>query len=189
MKLYICRHGETEENVKNIAQGHLNGTLTENGKEQARKLALRLRNEKFDAIYSSPLARATDTAKIIAEFHKETSFVLDDNLKECDLGPLTGKRQSTFDYSNMPEGVEKRESMLKRAKTIIDKVYSEYPEGQVIFVAHNGILMALITVILNKDESFFRDMQSQKNVALNIFDIFEDGNHVIHLLNDDSHLG
>ena len=65
MKLIIARHGETEENKKGILQGHLPGKLTELGIEQSKKLALRLKNEKIDAIYSSDLARASNTAKEI----------------------------------------------------------------------------------------------------------------------------
>ncbi len=69
MKLIITRHGETEENRTGIVQGHLPGQLSESGIEQAQKLALRLKGEKIDVIYSSDLDRASDTAKEIAKDH------------------------------------------------------------------------------------------------------------------------
>ena len=65
MKLTFVRHGETEENVKNIIMSQLNGKLTKGGLEQARKLAKRLANEKFDIIYCSDSQRTKDTAKEI----------------------------------------------------------------------------------------------------------------------------
>ena len=65
MKLILTRHGETVDNIKGILQGQNPGKLSENGIQQAKQLALRLKNENIDAIYSSDLARAADTAKEI----------------------------------------------------------------------------------------------------------------------------
>ena len=86
MKLIITRHGETEENKAGIIMGHLHGTLSENGKEQAKKVALRLKEEKIDAIYSSDLARSSDTAKEIAKYHPKTPLIFAKDLREKYLG-------------------------------------------------------------------------------------------------------
>lgn len=69
MILYIVRHGQTEENMQAILQGHLPGNLTEQGKEQVRKTAERLAEAgvEFKCIVSSDLKRAMDSAHIIAE--------------------------------------------------------------------------------------------------------------------------
>ena len=69
MTLYIVRHGQTEENLQAILQGHLPGNLTEQGKEQVRKAAERLAETgvEFRCIVSSDLKRAMDSAHIIAE--------------------------------------------------------------------------------------------------------------------------
>ena len=74
-KLIIVRHGETEENAKRITQGHLNSQLSEKGKEQAQKLALRLKDEKIDCCYSSDLDRCMNTAKKIIELHSNSKIV------------------------------------------------------------------------------------------------------------------
>jgi len=71
MKLIITRHGETEENKNRIIQGHIDGTLSQLGLEQAKKLAERLKDEKIDLIFSSDLGRALNTAKEVAKFHKD----------------------------------------------------------------------------------------------------------------------
>ena len=69
MTLYIVRHGQTEENLQRILQGHIPGTLTEKGKEEVREAAELLSKEgvKFTRIVSSDLKRAMDSANIISE--------------------------------------------------------------------------------------------------------------------------
>jgi len=57
MRLILVRHGETEENVAKITQGHMPSKLTKQGIEQAKKLALRLKDEKIDKIFVSDLKR------------------------------------------------------------------------------------------------------------------------------------
>jgi len=62
-RIYLIRHGETDWNNKRRLQGGLSDTpLNENGLRQTRNLALRLKDEKLSAIYSSPLSRAKVTA-------------------------------------------------------------------------------------------------------------------------------
>ena len=91
MKLIIARHGETIENQKEIIQGQRLGTLSENGIEQAKKLALRLKSEKIDYIYSSDLARAKDTTKEIIKFHQNVPIEYVKELRERNLGEFEGK--------------------------------------------------------------------------------------------------
>ena len=61
MTLCLIRHGETEENLKRILQGHLPGSLSDTGKKQAAELKDKLCLNDFDSIVSSDLKRATDT--------------------------------------------------------------------------------------------------------------------------------
>jgi len=82
MKLILTRHGETIENQKGIMQGHLPGHLSKQGVEQAKKLALRLKHNEIDAIYSSDLKRAADTAKEIARYHKKIPINFVQELRE-----------------------------------------------------------------------------------------------------------
>jgi len=82
MRIILTRHGQTEENLQGILQGHLQGKLSQLGKEQARKLALRLKDEKIDYIYSSDLARAADTAKEIAKYHPDTPIKFVKDMRE-----------------------------------------------------------------------------------------------------------
>ena len=63
----FIRHGETEWNLQNRTQGHLNSPLTERGITQAREAAEKLKDYKFDIVVSSHLGRAYETAKIISK--------------------------------------------------------------------------------------------------------------------------
>jgi len=175
MKLILTRHGETIENQKKIMQGHLGGHLSENGKWQVRKLALRLKNEKIDAMYSSDLKRAADTAKEIAKYHKNIQINFVQELREVNLGSLTGKCSENVDWNNRPDDIESATSMQKRAKKLLDKVY-------------NKINKAMIGVVLNKKTEDIEEIENQHNTSVNIFEIKENKKHVIHLMNCVKHL-
>ncbi|KAA5621469.1 histidine phosphatase family protein, partial [Pseudomonas aeruginosa] len=66
-RLYLLRHGETEENVKHVLQGHMPGTLTQKGMEQAIEAVEQLRSTAFDVCLSSDLKRCVDTTSIVLE--------------------------------------------------------------------------------------------------------------------------
>ncbi len=188
MKLILTRHGETIENKKRIIQGHLGGSLSKKGKEQARKLALRLKDEKIDAIYSSDLKRAADTAKEIANYHKNTGFFLVKELRERTHGKYDGKKADKVDWKNPPECFEKISDIKIRAKKIIDYAYKKYKNSTVVFVGHSAINRTIIGIIKGKDFESIEDMERQDNTAVNIFEIREDNKHLVYLINCTKHL-
>lgn len=187
MKLIITRHGETEENKKGILQGHLPGKLTELGLEQAKKLSLRLKEEKIDAIYSSDLARASDTAKKIAKFHPNAKIFFVQELREKDQRNLSGKFIKDIDW-NKPRDTEKKESMLERAKIILEKAYKQYKGRTVLFVSHGGLIKILTALLMNKPLKDVKKMDHPTNTTVSIFEIKEDDNHKIIIINCDKHL-
>jgi probable phosphoglycerate mutase len=187
MKLILTRHGETIENKLGITQGHLPGKLSKLGQEQAQKLALRLKGEKIDAIYSSDLARAADTAKIIAQYHAGVPVYFVKELRERDHGLLTGKKKEEMDLG-IDYKQEELSEMQKRVKVILDQAYAKHPYSTVLFVGHGAINNVLISTILNKPAEYAWEIPSQYNTAVNIFEIREDGKHKIHLLNCKKHL-
>src|SRR5579863_8522557 len=69
VRIYIARHGETEENKKRIVQGHLDTNLNSEGERQSDLLAKALKDVPFDACYSSDLRRAVETAKRVLVHH------------------------------------------------------------------------------------------------------------------------
>src|SRR5690348_1398191 len=87
--LLLARHGETDWNREGRWQGHADVALNDRGREQARELATQLVNEPIDAIVSSDLRRAHETALIIAEV-KRLPVATDAGLREIDVGSWSG---------------------------------------------------------------------------------------------------
>jgi len=90
MKVYLIRHGESEANARGIYQGQkIDSPLSNLGLAQAKKLANVLRDIKLNAIYSSDLLRAMQTAKEIARFQRVLT-IPDARLREFNLGDFSG---------------------------------------------------------------------------------------------------
>ena len=189
MKLIITRHGETIENINKIHQGHTHGTLSEKGIEQAKKLALRLKDEKIDFIYSSDLKRASDTAKEIIKYHPNLKLQLDERLRERYTGSMSGKPwPKDWDWTKLPEDFESDKEICIRAKKFLDELYAKHKDKNVLLVCHGGIKMALLTVIHDKPAEEFGEFEGIKNTAVSILEIEENKDLKIHCINCLKHL-
>ncbi len=185
MRLLITRHGQTHGNVKRIFLGDKD-KLTKEGLAQAKKLALRLKDEKIDAIYSSPLLRAKQTAREIAKYHKHIKLVFVDELREGRAGSFEKKHYDEVDWDNMPADVESRTSIYKRAKKLVGKVFKKHPKSTVLFVGHNAVNKALIRSIKGlHPESKVHVPQS--NTALTVCEISKK-THKFTIFNCTKHL-
>lgn len=199
MKLIVTRHGETVENAAGIIQGHLEGTLSKAGKTQAQKLAQRLKDEKIDAIYSSDLTRAVDTAKEIATYHKGIPLFLVKELRERKHGNFQGKRRSEIDAN--PEEVSQFKSITTappngenwfqvygRARLFLDKITNAYPNQNILVVSHGGLVRAMICVIKKQPPEEMFTIDKIGNASIGIFELEEGKEHQIHVLNCTKHL-
>ena len=72
--IYVVRHGQTDWNLEGRFQGRIDIPLNEKGKSQAKKTKEKLEGIKFDKVFSSPLKRALETAKIITEKKKKRNI-------------------------------------------------------------------------------------------------------------------
>ena len=169
MKLIITRHGETEGNIKRIL-ADISDPLTPRGIKQAEAVSERLKNEKIDAILSSPIIRAKETAQIIAKNHPDARFIVVDELKEMELGSYLNKSFDEVDWDLIPKDVENRTSLYERAKTIIERVLREYPFQVILFVSHNAINKAMIRYLRKWNPEDKRSIP-QGNTAISIFEI------------------
>lgn len=177
MKLILIRHGKTIENEQGILQGgRMQGHLSKLGLEQSKKLALKLKNEKIDYIYSSDLNRTIDTAKEIAEYHKEAPLKSIKDLRERDFGEFTGVKKSDLGYPQdkiigdilkISKG-EKIEEVRTRVKKIFKKIQQDHKEDTILIVGHNSVNKIIISLILNKPLS---EISPQNNLKLNTFNI------------------
>ncbi|MBR9681066.1 MAG: histidine phosphatase family protein [Candidatus Altiarchaeota archaeon] len=189
MKLILVRHGETIGNLNKIYQGQSDTALTENGLLQAKKLGLRFKDTKFDVVYSSDLTRAKNTAREILKHHSHLTLNLDKRLRERYFGSMEGKPwPGEGGWKNLPKDVETPESMRDRIKDFIDDIYLKHKDKTVLVVFHGAMKMVTLTVIHNQPVSDMSKWRGIKNTSVSEFDIKEDGNHKIHLINCTNHL-
>lgn len=190
MRILITRHGETEENKLGIVQGHLPGILSKEGKEQARKLAERLRGEKIDLIVSSDLARAADTAKEVAKFH-HCEVLFDERLRERFLGKFQGKdKDKLVDSSGnliaiekLGKEVEQDDSIFARIKDLLEEI-TKLGHENILLVGHMGV-GKFILATLGKDMGLVNT--KLKNTSLSVFEDTGSGIN-LKLLNCARHL-
>lgn len=90
MRIYLVRHGEAEDDIEDCYGGIADFPLTQRGREQAAVIADQLAGEGIAGIYSSPLARARETAEIIAERLQRPLEVVDDLQERNSYGVLSG---------------------------------------------------------------------------------------------------
>lgn len=194
MRLIITRHGETEENKAGILQGHIPGTLSELGIGQAKRLAERLKDEKIDYIYSSDLARASDTAKEIIQYHPKAKFELTQELRERDLGRFSDKSKEEIGFDKKTQivaildddpSMESIQDIQNRASRFIKRIIVEHPNNTVLLIGHAGINRNIIAMLEGRE---FNDTPVLHNTSITIFQIDQDGKATTEISNDTSHL-
>lgn len=158
--LYIVRHGESEANLAGL-QG-LNTKLTPKGKEQAKALVKQFKHIRFDAIFSSPLIRAKETVRFIAEEHK-LEIMTKEALRERHEGIVDGKAEheakkefekmykmramlpyETWKKMSIAEGYETDESLMSRFITALREIAIAYPNKTILIGSHVGIIKTFL---------------------------------------------
>ncbi len=143
--ILLARHGETDWNREGRFQGHADPPLNDAGRAQARELAERLASTRFDAVYSSDLARAHETAEILAASHA-VPVIADTGLREVDVGSWSGLTRSEiserFPDAEHHDG-ETREEHLARVLSAVERIALAHPGQRLLIVSHGGSLRAL----------------------------------------------
>jgi broad specificity phosphatase PhoE len=143
--ILLARHGETDWNREGRWQGWADPSLNGTGHDQARKLAEKLAGTDIDAVYSSDLRRALETAEILAAPHNLT-VATDPGLREIDVGQWSGLTRDQiaerFPLGNRPGG-ETREQHSDRVLASVERIARAHPGERVLIVAHGGCLRAL----------------------------------------------
>ena len=148
-RLYLVRHGETEDNVNQILQGQTPGKLNEQGCRQARELAEKMEGEHIDVFVSSDLRRALQTCEIIAEPHGKP-VVTTPLLRERDWGSFTGLFIPDLMDKVWPVDFETTGQMKVGGGGFLNWIKKEYPGKTVLAVGHGIINKAVQSVHLGK---------------------------------------
>jgi broad specificity phosphatase PhoE len=135
--ILLARHGETDWNRDLRFQGHADVPLNDTGRAQARELARSLAEEPFDAVYSSDLLRARETAEIVAS-RLGLAVELDEGLREIDVGSWQGSTRSELDGREW-DG-EAYDDHRRRTVASILRIAERHPDASVLVVAHGGTL-------------------------------------------------
>jgi 2,3-bisphosphoglycerate-dependent phosphoglycerate mutase len=155
-RVLAIRHGETAWNADGRIQGHIDIPLNDTGRWQAGRVARALADERIDAIYSSDLARAHQTAEALAHVAGRP-VVADAGLRERHFGIFEGRnyhdlerelpeqtaRWRRRDPHFGPEGGETLDAFFARVVTSATRHAAAHPGQTVVLVAHGGVLDCL----------------------------------------------
>ncbi len=168
--ILLARHGESDWNRDRRWQGHADRPLTDHGREQARELAERLATTDLDAVYSSDLERARETAAIVAERHGLPVQQLP-ALREVDVGSWSGLTRAEAEerfpdaYRRWTDGIEgwddgeTYEQLSERVLAAVREVAERHPGDRVLLVAHGGSIRAIHAAALGVDVHAYRRIQ------------------------------
>lgn len=198
MKIYLTRHGETKWNIENRMQGWKNSDLTKLGIKQAKWLRDRLKHIKFEEIYSSPLDRALDTAKIISN-NRENEIKVNENLKEMSFGNWEGKTSSEIKTKNIIEyerfwhkpHLYKRSSgenfidVRNRVLPFLNHIIKNH-KNDILIVTHTIVIKILMSYFEERELKHLWDPPFIHQTCLNIIEV-NDNNSEIILYGDISH--
>ncbi len=200
-RIILIRHGETEWNRLHRFQGRSDIALNPKGNEQARALALTLKDETITAIYSSPLLRAIETATHIGKFHPSTPIMKEVGLMEMNLGDFEGMeaRQWALHHQDFRKVWEKNPATLSmpggeslqevqhRAVDVLNRISERYAPGSTLLIcSHNFVIITLLCFASGIPLDQFRELR-QDTAALNI--LYKDGTDFrIEKINDRGHL-
>lgn len=148
MEIYLVRHGQTDWNLQRRYQGIEDIPLNKTGMEQAQICAECLKSISFAAIYSSPLKRAFDTARIIAG--ERYSVILDERLLERDFGKISGllpEERETFLAEKKEANMESFDHLTSRVMQALHEYKERYQDDKVLVVAHGGVINAVLYVL------------------------------------------
>ena len=164
MELYVIRHGKTDWNAVEKLQGRADIELNASGREDAGKLGEKLEGVHFDAIYSSPLIRAYETACLIRG-HRNIPIIRDARLTEISFGVREGAIYSEWlrddesfnsffhnpEKYNPPENGESFQSVMLRTKDFLENVIeSQFGKAERFMVVAHGALNAGLTSVIEK---------------------------------------
>ena len=152
--IFLARHGESDWNVAKRFQGHSDRPLTERGRQQAHALADLVAAQEIDAVYTSPLSRARETAEIVAARAGLEPVALPE-LREVDTGSWSGLSRADVE-ARFPEGFarwrsggsgwedgESYEEMAERVIGALRTIAEDHPDGRVLIISHGGPIRAI----------------------------------------------
>ena len=163
-KIFLIRHGETDGNALDLAQGHYDQPLNDRGLAQAQLLAERLRSWRIDAVYSSDSTRALQTAEPLLKLRPDLELQKTHALREKFYGQCENQpwQQLQVDHSEIfrqlldpeigsdvrfPGGETDREHMQRVASSIDNIIGRHHQDANILIFSHGGSIKAAAAYI------------------------------------------
>ncbi|QAT50813.1 histidine phosphatase family protein [Caproiciproducens sp. NJN-50] len=200
-RLIFVRHCEAEGNTKGVLQGRTDCDVSGNSAVQLELIALRLRNEPFATVYSSPLKRAFKTAQAINQYH-DLPIQIDPRLSEIDVGAWEGRSWEEIEredalmvkiWNESPEKfqAERGESM----KEVYDRVWAAAVDiaganrgKMVCIVSHGCAIRNFLCRALGRPLDRVGEIGWCDNTAVSVVDFDDSLQAKVVTMNDASHL-
>jgi alpha-ribazole phosphatase len=201
MKLLLVRHGETDWNLAQRFQGHSDIPLNEKGFWQAEQLAKRLCGERIDALYSSDLARALQTARQIASLQEQSLPVqADARWREISLGTWEGLKYEEIHAhwsdavtrwyadpgGSPPPNGETILQFAERLQSAVDELKIRHRDETVLLVSHGGAIQVLLCLLLGVELKRYWQFHIRQ-ASLSMIRFYEDS-AILDLYSDVGHL-
>ena len=175
-QVFLVRHGATDWNKEKRAQGHADIDLNEDGHKQAAAVATQLAHEHLDAVFSSDLKRARDTAVAIASAHG-LEVQVDPDLREIDQGDWEGLTTDEIRtrwpdlwgpnrHYNARPGGESPQQVKSRSLRALQRAVEAHPDGVIAVVSHGGTIRWLSAEALGFDDYRSRRIRGVGNGAV-----------------------
>jgi probable phosphoglycerate mutase len=199
-RILLIRHGATVLSAEDRFAGSTDVELSEEGRRQARALGDRLADSALDALYSSPMGRTRETARL-ASGPRQMEAVTDPGLREIDHGRWEGLTRKEVEarfgdeyphweedpFTFAPEGGESGLSVMARALPVLRSIVVRHPDQTVGVVSHKATIRLLLCSMLGIDARGYRDRLDQAPACLNIVDFKGPTKARLMLYNDTSH--
>ena len=199
-RLLLVRHGATQLTAEDRFSGAVGVDLSDEGRDQVRRLAERLADEAIGAVYCSPLSRTVETAEILARPHR-LEPQRRDGLREISHGHWEGltrreveeryaEEYASWDMDPLtfaPEGGESGLLVLARALPVIREVVVANQGETVLVVSHKATLRLILSSLLGFDPRGYRDRLDQSPACLNVVDFRDPVRARLMTFNDTSH--
>lgn len=199
-RLYLVRHGATALTAEDRFSGSIGVELSDDGRAQASRLGVRLRDDGISIVYTSPLSRAVDTARIVAG-HCGVEPVLRDGLREIGHGHWEGLTRREVEarfpdeyaaweedpFTYAPQGGESGVAVLARALPTVREIVVRHAGTRVLVVSHKATIRILLSSLLGFDVRGYRDRLDQAPACLNVLDFRDPVRARLMLFNDTSH--
>ena len=199
-RVFLIRHGATILTAENRFAGSVEVPLSDEGREQARRLAARLDGAPIAAVYASPLGRAAETARIVAAPHglpvgtdarlREISHGRWEELTRTEVEERFADEIGSWEadpYTFAPEGGETGLDVTARALPAMLDLVRAHPGQTIAVVSHKATIRLLLSSLLGFDPRRYRDNLDQSPAALNIVDFRGTTRARLTLFNDTSH--